>query len=233
MLDPKHPTPMRGRSQPARQDVAGLPQLRLFDHPLLSHLITLLRDVRTSGPEFTRATEEITRFLLWQALEEAEVEPIEVPGHTGEPVAGARLRDEIASLAILRAGLSMVPPVRLLIPQAPVYQVGVRRDEATLIPQVYYTNLPPSWSRIQHLLILDPMLATGGSAVAAIQRVRGQFEGQISFLGMIGAPIGVQRVVEADPSIRIFLGVLDDRLNERGYIVPGLGDAGDRVFGTT
>jgi uracil phosphoribosyltransferase len=229
----EHPVPMRGRPQPARSNLAGLPQLHLIEHPLLDHLTSLLRDARTPGPDFTRAVEEITRFLLWQALAATPSDIHEVPGHTGEPVRATALRPEIATLAILRAGLSMVPPIRHLIPFAPVYQIGIKRDESTLLPHVYYhTNLPATWERMRHLLLLDPMLATGGSALAAIDLVRRGFSGQISYLGIIGAPIGVERVIAADPSIRIFLAALDDRLNDRGFIVPGLGDAGDRVFGT-
>lgn len=226
------PAPMQGRSQPERAAIAKHPRLTVVEHPLLATQVTLLRDVRTPAPAFTRAVEEATRFLLWAALAGTATAPISVPGHSGMLVPGQRLAERIAALAILRAGLGMLPPVRNLLPSAPLYQIGVRRDEATLQPTVYYTNLPASYAEIDHLLLLDPMLAAGGSLRAALEIVRQGYHGRVSVLGIIGAPLGVQTMFDADPEVRIFLAALDDHLNDRGFIIPGLGDAGDRIFGT-
>ena len=126
----------------------------------------------------------------------------------------------------------MVPPARALLPNIRVYQIGVKRDERTLEPNVYYSNLPESYDGTGHLLILDPMLATGGSACLALREARKRFAGTLTFIGLLGAPFGVARLLQADPGVRIVLAALDERLDDRGYILPGLGDAGDRLFGT-
>ncbi|HEX3723126.1 MAG TPA: uracil phosphoribosyltransferase, partial [Nitrolancea sp.] len=165
-------------------------------------------------------------------LEGEEVERIDVPGFSGDPIDGTRLRRQPALLAIMRAGLGMVPPVRALLPNISVYQIGIKRNERTLEPNVYYSNLPESYDGIGHLLILDPMLATGGSACLALHEARKHFAGEVTFLGLLGAPFGVERLLRADPHARIVLAALDERLDDRGYILPGLGDAGDRLFGT-
>ena len=144
---------------------------------------------------------------------------------------GRGLPTDIAALVLLRAGLSMAPAVTALIPGTPIYHVGVRRDEATLQPSVYATNLPARADAIRHLLILDPMLATGGSALAALRRARAVFAGPVTFIGIIGAPLGAMRLGHHDRAVTIHLAALDDGLDSRGYIVPGLGDAGDRAFG--
>ena len=130
-----------------------------------------------------------------------------------------------------RAGWGRAPAVTALIPGTPIYHVGVRRDEATLQPSVYATNLPARADAIRHLLILDPMLATGGSALAALRRARAVFAGPVTFIGIIGAPLGAMRLGHHDRAVTIHLAALDDGLDSRGYIVPGLGDAGDRAFG--
>ena len=170
--------------------------------------------------------------LVWHATEDEPLVPMDVPSFSGHPVTGACFARKMASLAILRAGMSMVSPFRTLVPDSPAYQVGIKRDESTLEPRLYYSNLPASLSHIDHILILDPMLATGGSAGAALAGVRAIFSGDVSFLGLIGAPIGAMSLLNADDNLRVFLASLDDQLNDRGYIVPGLGDAGDRLFGT-
>ena len=229
-----HPTPMRGRTQPIRAEVLALPQLHLPESALLTSLLATLRDSRTPGPFFAQTAAEISRFVLWQALRDARLVPVTVPGHDGQAIETGRLAPGIAAVAVLRAGLAMVPPLRRLAPDAPVYQIGVHRDEATLAPSVYYSNLPAALPAVAQLLILDPMLATAGSALTAIERVRAipDFRGRLCYLGLIGAPLGVRRLVEREPAIAIYLAALDERLDERGFIVPGLGDAGDRIFGT-
>ncbi len=224
--------PMRGRPQPSRMDVERSDRLTVISHPLSDSLVTLLRDTSTPARDFEMAIQELTRHLLWRATADEPRKQTRVTGFDGSNVDGSTLARNIASLFILRAGLGMLSPMRMLIPNAPNYQVGIKRDEATLTPRLYYSNLPERLDECQHVLLLDPMLATGGSAVLAVERLRSAFSGQISFIGIIGAPIGVQVLLDADPHIRIYLAALDERLNDNGYIVPGLGDAGDRLFGT-
>lgn len=224
--------PMRGKPQPPREAVEHDPRLRILGHPVAASLMAAVRDVRTPALQFAASVRELTRFLLWQALADTPTEAIRVPGHAGVPVAARRMIGRIAPVAILRAGLGMLDPVRDLLPDAPIYQIGIKRNEETLEPAVYYTNLPGSFAQISHILLLDPMLATGGSASEAVRLLRVGYGGPISFLGLIGAPIGVRRLLDTDPQVRIYLVALDDRLDEHGYIMPGLGDAGDRLFGT-
>lgn len=226
------PTPMRGRSQPSREEVLRLPQLQVLNHPVAASLVTALRDVRTPSRDFAGTIHALTRFLLWQALEEAGTVTVDVPGHAG-PVTGHQLADGIAGIAVLRAGLSMIEPLRQMIPGAPGYLIGVRRNETTLEPSVYYANLPASFDDVEQVLLLDPMLATGGSTIAALRIIRAAYSGRISCLAMLGAPVGVQRLIDTDPLVRVYLAALDERLDERGFILPGLGDAGDRLFDTS
>ena len=232
MTDFAQPIPMRGRLQPSRESVIQDSRLHVLDHPLATSLVTTLRNSSSPSHEFEWAIHELTQHLIWNALTDEPIENFDVSGFSGEPTPGTRFRRRIALLAILRAGLGMVPPARALIPDITTYQIGIKRDEQTLEPRCYSSNLPESFGNIGHLLILDPMLATGGSAHMALQQVRQRFDGTISFIGMLGAPYGVAQLLGADPTLRIFLAALDDRLNEQGYILPGLGDAGDRLFGT-
>lgn len=223
---------MQGRSQPDRAAVARDPRLTVADHPLVSALMTGVRDARTPPAAFAALVHELTRWLLWQALADIRLAPRPVPGHTGDQVPGNHVAEHIVGLAILRAGLGMFEPMRQLLPDAPLYQIGTKRDEETLEPAVYYTNLPEHPERVDRMLILDPMLATGGSAAAALGIVRAHYSGPIAVLALIGAPLGVERLLTADPDLHIYLAALDDHLDDRGYIIPGLGDAGDRLFGT-
>ncbi len=232
MDDPGSPTPMRGHAQPARDSVLASPRVAVLQHPLASNLVTQLRDVNTPAAQFESAIHELTRQLLWQATTHEPLDSVECQSFSGQIVKGTQFARRLAALVILRAGLSMVPPLRLLIPNTPIYQVGVKRDEITLEPRLYYSNLPTMLSGVEHLLLLDPMLATGGSARMALDLIRRVFDGEVSFLGLIGAPLGVVRLLDSDDKCRIWLAALDDRLNDQGYIVPGLGDAGDRLFGT-
>ncbi|MDI3339677.1 MAG: uracil phosphoribosyltransferase [Sphaerobacter sp.] len=224
--------PMRDRHQPTRAALVGHARLTLVEHPLLATQLTVLRDIRTPPPAFAAALAQATRFLLGAALAGAPTTPTTVPGHSGTTASGHQLARRYAAVAILRAGLGMLWPMHELLPSAPVYQIGVRRDEATLRPDIYATNLPHSYAAIDHLLLLDPMLATGGSARAAVALLRAGYHGPLSILSVIGAPLGVQMLLNADPGLDIFLAALDDRLDDRGFILPGLGDAGDRLFGT-
>lgn len=201
-------------------------------HPLAAALTTVLRDSRSPAPAFAHCVAELARGLVWQALADVETAPVEVPGHSGVPVAGWTIAADVALVIILRAGLGMLPPARELLPLAPVYQVGARRDERTLAPTIYYANLPDTFDRVSRLLILDPMLATGGSAAATVGLLRDAYQGPIAFLGILGAPLGARTLLACDPHVDVHLAALDDHLDRRGFIVPGLGDAGDRLFGT-
>lgn len=232
MSEASAPVPMSGRQQPNRADVITTARLHVLRHPLASNLVTSLRNIDTPAALFENAIHELTRQLLWHATESEPLRSVDVPNFSGQITPGTYFARRLVALLILRAGLSMLPPFRILVPDSPIYQVGIRRDEATLEPRVYYANLPDSFAGVDHVLMLDPMLATGGSARMALKLVRARFKGDISFLGLIGAPIGVKALLSADDHVRVFLASLDERLNDRGYIVPGLGDAGDRLFGT-
>ncbi len=223
---------MSDRSQPTREQVLEMPELTVLDHPLASNLLTTLRNIETPAVDFERAIHELTLFLLWRATTDEPLNPVSFPSFSGKRVMGTRFARDMGALVILRAGLSMVPPLRRLVPDAPVYQVGVKRDEQSLEPRLYYSNIPAGFADIEHLFLLDPMLATGGSAALSLRLIRSVYAGDVSFLGLIGAPIGVTTLLEADHRVRIYLASLDERLNDNGYIVPGLGDAGDRLFGT-
>jgi uracil phosphoribosyltransferase len=155
-----------------------------------------------------------------------------VPNFAGDIIEVQTLAERVAGVSILRAGLAFAAPFRALYPDAPLHQLGVRRDEVSLRADVYADNLPttPDWA--DRVLVLDPMLATGGSACVAIEHVRRTHAGRIDVLALLAAPLGVERVLGYDASCRILTTALDERLDERGYIVPGLGDAGDRLFGT-
>lgn len=225
-------SPMRTRTQPDLETALALPQVRVLDHPLMRDLVTRLRDTGSDRHRFGESAEEITRFLLWDALADTSTTMTEISTYVAGTITAPRLAERVAVVAILRAGLGMAGPVQTLLPETPVYQIGVRRDEASLEPVVYATNLPESLAGVSRVFLLDPMLATGGSACVSLELLRQRFTGPVYFLGLIGAPLGVVRLVQADPAVRIHLAALDGRLNERGYIVPGLGDAGDRMFGT-
>lgn len=224
--------PMKGRPQPSRSDVSSSKRLMILSHPLASNLVTKLRDNDTPIGEFESSIHELTRQLLWQATSHEPLEAVEVSSFSGKSVSGSRFRRHMAAMVILRAGLSMIPPFKLLVPNSPIFQIGIKRNETTLEPNMYYSNLPVDFSAFDHVIVLDPMLATGGSAGLAVKQIRANFDGDISFLGLIGAPLGVSTLLDADSRVSIYLASLDDKLDDRGYIVPGLGDAGDRLFGT-
>jgi len=228
----ERPRPMAGREQPPRDAVVHDPRLTVLDHPLVTTLLTTLRHQAPPADAFAHALNELTRFTLWAALANEPLEPVRVPSPTGLEAPGGRLANGLALVAIARAGLGMLVAARALLPEAPFYIIGAHRDEQTLEPTILFTSLPPSYQGLRHILLLDPMLATGGSAVAALRHLRQAFSGAITYLGIIGAPYGVQQVLNADATVRIVLAALDDRLNDQGFILPGLGDAGDRLFAT-
>ena len=204
----------------------------IFDHPLIRHKIAILRDERTSMKEFRELVEEITVLMTYESLKEG-VPTTEIEVKT--PLETCRQRvvvdNSIVIVPILRAGLGMVNGVHVLFPSARVGHIGMYRDEETMLPETYYCKLPEGIED-KLVLVVDPMLATGGSACDAISLLKSKGCKNIKFMAIIGAPEGVSKVAEAHPDVDIYVSTLDRCLNEHGYILPGLGDAGDRLFGT-
>lgn len=199
-------------------------------HPLVQHKLTLLRHAETDPKQFRELVREITQFLVYEATADLRLadKQIETPL---APFTGKEIGERIGLVPLLRAGLGMVEPVLEMIPTVRVWHLGLYRDTKTREPVSYYSKLPPQ-ADIDLCLILDPMLATAGSAVAAVDVLKQWGAQRIRFLGLIAAPEGVQRLVTAHPDVPIYLAAIDERLDDHAYIVPGLGDAGDRQFGT-
>jgi len=203
----------------------------IMTHPLIQHKISLLRDQRTGTNEFRKLIEEIATLMGYEALSDLPLEDVEVttPIETCKTpmIAGKKL----AIVPILRAGLGMVNGILALVPTAKVGHIGLYRDHETHEPHEYYCKLP-SPIELRTICVLDPMLATGGSAVAAVDFIKQHGGKNIKFMCIIAAPEGLKRLQEAHPDIQIYIGHMDRQLNENAYICPGLGDAGDRIFGT-
>ncbi len=204
--------------------------VHISQHPLVQHKLTLMRHIGSEPKKFREVVREISQFLLYEATADLPLvtRPIETPL---AKMQGVEIGVRIGLIPILRAGLGMVEPIIDLLPTARVWHLGLYRDHHTLEPVSYYNKLPAQ-PDIDLCLILDPMLATGGSAVAAVDVLKAWGAANIKFLGLIAAPEGVARLQQAHPDVAIHLAALDECLNEQGYIVPGLGDAGDRQFGT-
>lgn len=202
----------------------------ITNHPLIEHKLSILRDVNTNPSIFRHLVNELGALLCYEATRDLPVHEVEV--QTPLCMTTARcMRDNVALIPILRAGLGMVEGIWELIPNAHVFHIGFYRDEETLTPVEYYNKLPKDHP-FNTCFILDPMLATGGSAVAATNIIKKWGASKVKFVGIIGAPEGIKALQEAHPDVDIHLAAIDDHLNEKGYIVPGLGDAGDRQFGT-
>jgi len=199
-------------------------------HPLVAHKLTKLRDINTSPKKFRELVRELSALLTYEATIDLRTSPLEVTTPMGE-TSGAELSDKIGLVPILRAGLGMVEGVWGLMPNAEVWHIGLYRDERTLQPVEYYNKLPVA-PTVKVCLVLDPMLATGGSAVATVNILKRWGVHRIKFVALLGAPEGVDNLQKHHPEVPIYLAALDDHLNDIGYIVPGLGDAGDRQFGT-
>jgi uracil phosphoribosyltransferase len=200
------------------------------EHPLVRHKLTFLRQSETGVRRFQELVWELTTLLAYEAL--ADLDLVETLVHTPlAEAAGHLLTERIALVPILRAGLGMVDPIWSLIPDAQVGHIGLYRNEETLQPVQYYSKLPPA-SQVDVCLLLDPMLATGGSTTAACNILKGAGIRRVKFVGLIAAPEGVEKLHSVHPDIDIHVATVDCCLDDRGYIVPGLGDAGDRLFGT-
>jgi uracil phosphoribosyltransferase len=199
-------------------------------HPLLQHKLATLRDERTQPADFRRAVRTLALLLAHEAMLDLPVVESEVT----TPLARTRcrmLKDSVGIFPILRAGLGMAEAVMELLPEAEVWHLGLYRDEATLMPKEYYNKLPAG-RRVTVALLVDPMLATGGSAVRACEIIKAAGVPRLKLLSLIAAPEGIALMARVMPDVQIYVGALDERLNERGFIFPGLGDAGDRQFGT-
>ncbi len=204
----------------------------IFNHPLIRHKIAILRDEKTSMKEFRELVEEITTLMTYEALKDG-VETTEIDVKTPLEVCKQQVikDNSVAIVPILRAGLGMVNGVHVLFPLARVGHIGMYRNEETLEPCEYYCKLPDGIED-KLVLLVDPMLATGGSACDAIRLLKNRGCKHIKFMAIIGAPEGIAKVAEAHPDVNVYVSTLDRCLNENGYILPGLGDAGDRLFGT-
>ena len=203
----------------------------ILDHPLVQHKISLLRNKNTGTKEFKELVGEIAMLLCYEATRDLPTKEVEIE----TPIAVAKSHvlagRKLALVPILRAGLGMVDGMLNLIPAAKVGHIGLYRNEETLQPVEYYCKLPNDIAE-REVIVLDPMLATGGSAKDAITQIKKRGAKHIKFIGLLAAPEGMKALHEAHPDVDIYVGALDERLNDKGYIVPGLGDAGDRIFGT-
>ncbi|MBQ5902269.1 MAG: uracil phosphoribosyltransferase [Clostridia bacterium] len=203
----------------------------IMDHPLIHHKLTVLRDEKTSSRDFRALVSEIAMLMCYEATRDLPLEETEVK----TPVAVAKTKKlagkKFAIVPILRAGLGMVDGMVNLVPSARVGHIGLYRDHETLMPVEYYCKLPTDIPN-REVIVVDPMLATGGSAIDAISQIKKRGPKNIKFMCIIAAPEGLKALCEAHPDVKIYVGALDEKLNDHGYIVPGLGDAGDRIFGT-
>jgi len=208
-----------------------LPNLTVLDHPLIQHKLSLLRDRRTSTRDFKQLVNEIAMLMMYEVTADLPTEPVEIETPIETTVGRAVSDKKLTLVPILRAGLGMVDGISQLLPTARVGHIGLYRDHDSLQPISYYAKLPADEGERDYF-VLDPMLATGGSATAAVTTLKTAGARRIRFLCLVAAPEGVRRMLDGHPDVPIFSAALDRGLNHKGYIVPGLGDAGDRLFGT-
>nr|WP_317323307.1 uracil phosphoribosyltransferase [uncultured Flavonifractor sp.] len=206
-------------------------KVHILDHPLLQHKLSILRDEKTGVKDFRQVVSEIATLMCYEATRDLPMEEVEIK----TPITTAKFKTiagkKLAIVPVLRAGLGMVDGILTLIPSAKVGHIGLYRDPDTLEPVEYYCKMPNDIAE-REVIILDPMLATGGSASAAIQFIKNYEVKHIKLMNIIAAPEGIERVHHDHPDVDIYCAALDEKLNDHGYIVPGLGDAGDRIFGT-
>lgn len=201
----------------------------VVNHPLIQHKLSIIRDYRTGTKDFREALNEISGLITYEISRDFETQPAKVTTPIQETTVNI-LKKDVVIVPILRAGLGMVDGIHNMIPTAKIGHVGLYRDEQSLQPVEYYAKFPP----LEHatVLVVDPMLATGGSASSAVQSVKKRGAKDVRYVGLVGCPEGIARLQGDHPDVDIYLAALDERLNEVGYIVPGLGDCGDRLFGT-
>jgi uracil phosphoribosyltransferase len=204
--------------------------LHLLKHPLLTHKLAILRRKETGTKDFRETLEEIAGLMAYEITRDLPVRNITIETPLGK-CETQELAIDVVLVPVLRAGLGMVDGISNLIPTARVGHIGMYRDHKTLVPMTYYSKFPDNLPEAM-VMVLDPMLATGGSSTAAIQILKDHGAKSIKLICVVGAPEGVDRIMNDHPDVQIFLAGLDDKLNDNGYIVPGLGDAGDRIFGT-
>ena len=203
----------------------------VMDHPLIQHKIGIIRREETSSKEFREMISEIAMLMCYEATRDLKLVDVDIKTAIKDMTTNKLAGKKLAVVPILRAGLGMVEGMLAMIPAAKVGHIGLYRDPETLEPVEYYCKLPADSSE-RDIFVVDPMLATGGSAEAAIQMLKDKGVRNIRFMCIIAAPEGVKRMQEAHPDVDLYIGALDEQLNDHGYIVPGLGDAGDRIFGT-
>ena len=204
--------------------------LEVLNHPLITHKLTQMRQVQTGTKDFRENLDEIAELMAYEVCRDLPVEPVDIETPVA-PCTGYQLSKEVIIVPSLRAGIGLLDGIRRLVPTAKVGFIGMYRDEETLEPHEYFAKFPKD---LEHavVMVVDPMLATGGSAVAAINVIKQRGAKNIKLVCLVGVPEGVRAVQKAHPDVDIYLAAMDDHLNEKGYIVPGLGDAGDRIFGT-
>ena len=206
-------------------------KILIMDHPLIQHKLSILRDKNTGTKEFRTLISEIANLICYEATRDLPLTEVEIETPICKTTVKSIEGKKLAVVPILRAGLGMVDGMLTLVPSARVGHIGLYRDPATLQPVEYYCKLPADIGE-REVFVVDPMLATGGSAIDAISQIKKRGPKHIKFLGIIAAPEGLKALSEAHPDVDIYVAALDEKLNEHGYIVPGLGDAGDRIFGT-
>ncbi|CAM4331087.1 uracil phosphoribosyltransferase [Erysipelothrix aquatica] len=204
--------------------------ITVLNHPMITHKLTQMRNINTGTKDFRQNLDEIAGLMAYEITRDIKLEQVTIETHSG-PYETFELQKEVILVPIIRAGLGMVEGILNLIPTAKVGHVGVYRDEETLLPHEYFAKFPEHLEDAE-ILVLDPMLATGGSADAAIEIVKRRGAKNIKLVCLVGAPEGVEFIKKNHPDVDVFLAALDEKLNDNGYIEPGLGDAGDRIYGT-
>lgn len=203
----------------------------IFDHPLIQHKLSILRNKNTSSKDFRELVSEIAMLMCYEVTRDLPLEEVEIETPICKTTVKHLAGKKLAIIPILRAGLGMVDGIRSLIPSARIGHIGLYRDETTLKPVEYYCKLPKDIAD-RDVIVVDPMLATGGSGIDAVSQIKLRHPKSIKFVCIIAAPEGIEAFSKAHPDVSIYCAALDEKLNDNGYIIPGLGDAGDRIFGT-
>ncbi|QTD40759.1 uracil phosphoribosyltransferase [Sporosarcina sp. Te-1] len=206
-------------------------KVHVFDHPLIQHKLTYIRDIHTGTKEFRELVDEVATLMAYEITRDLPLDEVEVETPVRKAKSKVLAGKKLGIVPILRAGIGMVDGILKLIPAAKVGHIGLFRDPETLQPHEYFVKLPSDVSE-REFIVVDPMLATGGTAVEAVNSLKKRGAKNIRFMCLIAAPEGVEIFTEAHPDVDVYIAALDEKLNEKGYIVPGLGDAGDRLFGT-